>query len=191
MSMTLVLWKAPLVDDEDEAKRLLEPYYEREDDSAFEPSADIAAVSTELLRRYPYAEDGPWADFPHEQTERLLLLSIRWSADDAVLDAIEQLAREHELVLYDPQGPHVQLPTDPIDSGPTPPPRFRDYLAFVLIGLAAAGVFWLGWRIDVPVLDWILMIIGGFGVSVVVFLLAILLFGPKDDARRATEHTQE
>jgi hypothetical protein len=183
MSMTLILWKAPVTDDEDEAKRLLEPYYEREDDSAFEPSADIAKVSDELLRRFPDADDGPWADFPFEQTERLLVVHIRWSADDAVLDAIEQLAREHELVLYDPQGPTVRLPTDPIDTGPAPPPRLRDYLTFVGIGLAAAGVFWLGWRIDVPVLDWILMLVGGFGVSVVVFLLYILLFGPKDDAR--------
>ena len=49
--------------------------------------------------------------------------------------------------------------------------------------LAAAGVFLLGWRIDVPVLDWILMITGGFFFSVVVFLLGILLFGPKDEAR--------
>jgi hypothetical protein len=181
--MTLILWKAPVVDDEDEAKRLLEPYYDREDDSAFEPSADIATVLAELLRRFPDAEDGPWADFPPEQTERLLLLSIRWGADNAVLDAIEQLAREHELVLYDPQGPTVHLPTDPIDTRPTPPPAFGDYLTFVLIGLASAGVFWLGWRIDVPVLDWILMIVGGFFVSVIVFLFGIFMFGPKEDAR--------
>src|SRR6478609_8639112 len=100
MSMTLILWKAPLVADEDEAQRLLQPYYDHEDDSAFEPSADIGAVSAELLRRFPDAEDGPWADLPPEQTERLLLLSIRWSADDAVLEVIERLAREHELVLY-------------------------------------------------------------------------------------------
>ena len=121
MSMTLILWKAPVVSDEDEAQRLLAPYYDREDDSAFEPSADIGAVAAELLRRFPDAEDGPWADAPPEPTKRILLLSIRWEADDAVLEAIEQLAREHGLVLYDPQGPTVHLPTDPIDSGPTPP----------------------------------------------------------------------
>ena len=31
---TLYLWKAPVVDDPDVAQRLLEPYNEREDDSA-------------------------------------------------------------------------------------------------------------------------------------------------------------
>ena len=180
MSMTLILWKAPVVDDPDEAKLLLEPYYDHEDDSAFQPSADLAKVSTELLRRFPDADDGPWADSPPEETDRILLLSIRWGAENAVIDAIVELAREHELVLYDPQGPDITLPSDPVEAGPVPPPRLVDYLTFVLMGLGAAGVFWLGWRIDVPVLDWILMIIGGFFLSVIVFLLGILVLGPKD-----------
>ena len=41
-------------------------------------------------------------------------------------------------------------------------------------------MFWLGWRIEVPVLNWVLMILGGFFLSVVVFLYGIFLFGPKD-----------
>ena len=45
MSMTLILWKAPVIDDPDEARTLLEPYYEREDDRAFEPSEDVAKVA--------------------------------------------------------------------------------------------------------------------------------------------------
>jgi hypothetical protein len=94
-----------------------------------------------------------------------------------------ELAREHELVVYDPQGPDVHLASDPIESRPIPPPRLGAYFTFLLMGLAAAGVFLLGSRIDVPVLDWILMITGGFFFSVVVFLLGILLFGPKDEAR--------
>ena len=54
MSMTLFLWKAPVVDDPDEAKRLTEAWNESEDDSAFEPSEDIAKVADELRRRWPY-----------------------------------------------------------------------------------------------------------------------------------------
>ena len=42
MSMTLILWKAPVVDDADEAKALTEAWYQSEDDSAFEPSEDTA-----------------------------------------------------------------------------------------------------------------------------------------------------
>jgi hypothetical protein len=182
--MTLFLGKAPVVDDPDEAERLLQPVNDREDESAFQPSADVATVSAELLRRFPEADDGPWADFPPRGREdRLLILSIRWSASDAVLDAITDLAREHELVLYDPQGPDVHLPSDPIETEPVPPPRVSDHLAIAAMGLAAAGVFWLGWWIDVPVLGWLLMIVGGFFFSVVVFLAYILLFGPREEAR--------
>jgi hypothetical protein len=181
--MTLILWKAPVVDDPDKAARLLEPFYERSDDSAFEPSPDIAKVADELLRRFPDAENGPWADSAPDPAERVLLLTIRWGADDAVIDAIVELAREHELVLYDPQGPDVHLPTDPIDSAPTPPPSLFDHLKVVGMGLIAAGVFWLGWRIDVPVLNWVLMIVGGFFLTVILFLLGIFIFGPKDEAR--------
>lgn len=121
------------------------------------------------------------ADSPPKHTDRLLLLGIRWGADNAVIDAIVELAREHELVLYDPLGPDVHLPSDPVESGPVPPPRLVDHLKILLVGLVAAGVFWLGWRIDVPVLDWLLMIIGGFFLIVVVFLLGIVMFGRKDE----------
>jgi hypothetical protein len=179
--MTLYLWKAPVTDDPDEAERLLQPFESHGDESAFEPSADLVAVANELLRQFPDAEDGPWADSAPEPSERLLLLSIRWGADDAVTDAITKLARDHELVLYDPQGPDVGIVRDPIEPGPTPPPSVKDHLWFVLMGLAAAGVFALGWWIDVPVLDWILMIAGGFFFSVIVFLLYILLFESKND----------
>jgi hypothetical protein len=44
MSETLILWKAPVVDDPDEAARLLAPYYDDGDESAFEPSPDVTAV---------------------------------------------------------------------------------------------------------------------------------------------------
>ena len=177
--MTLILWKAPAVDDPDEAAELLQPYYDREDDSAFQPSAVLATVADELLRRFPDGDDAPWAEGPPVNTGRLLLLDLRWGASNAVIDAIEQLAREHELVLYDPQGPDVHLPGDVEESGPAEPPRLRDHLFFVLVGLAAAGIFWLGWWIDVPVLGWILMLVGGFFVSVVLFLFWILVFEPR------------
>lgn len=181
MSMTLILWKAPVVDDPDEARELLKPFYDTGDDRAFEASPELATVSNELLRRFPDAENGPWADGPPEATERILYITIRWGADNAVLDAIAELARQHELVLYDPQGPDVQLPGDPVAApGPPQPLRLIDYLKVLPFGLVAAGVFWLGWRIEVPVLNWVLMILGGFFLSVVVFLYGIFLFGPKD-----------
>jgi hypothetical protein len=180
--MTLILWKAPVVDDPDEAAELLRTF-DLGDESVFQPSSALATVAEELLRRFPDADDGPWTDGPPESSGRLLVLGIRWHADDAVTDAVAELARQHELVLYDPQGPAVYLPSDPVDPGPVEPPSLRDHLWIVLIGLAAAGVFWLGWWIDVPVLEWILMLVGGFFVTVVLFLLYIFIFEPKEEAR--------
>lgn len=178
--MTLLLWKAPVVRESDEAEELLKPFYERGDDSAFEPSDDITKVSSELLARFPDSDDGPWSDYPPDQTNRILMLGIRWGADNAVIDAITELARKHKLVVYDPQGPDVHLPDDPIDSEPVPPLSALDILKFVPLGIVAAAIFLLGWWIDVPVLNWILMIGGGFFFTVVVFLLGILIFAPKD-----------
>src|SRR5262245_46160021 len=126
MSMTLILWKAPVVDDPDDAQLLLRTWHETGDDSAFEPSADIAIVADELKRLYPWrdlsndeavarmsaeersryepealkeirgVEGGePWADLPFEQTDRLLVLDVRWGADDAVIAAVVALARKY------------------------------------------------------------------------------------------------
>jgi hypothetical protein len=178
---TLILWKAPVVDDPDEAEALVKPYYEREDDSAFQPSADIAAVSNALRGRFP---DAPWEQ---EQTDRLLVLHIPGDID-FVVGTIFELAREHELVLYDPQGPHVDLPGD-LPPAPMTPIKLtrKEHLTagslFGFVGLAGALVFWLGWRIDVPVLDWLLMIIGGFFFTMFPFWLYIIMSGPKDESR--------
>ena len=173
MSMTLFLWKAPLVDDATEAEALLKPYYDRGDESAFEPSADVATVARELLRRFPDGEDGPWGDAAPDESDRVLYLSIRWSADDAFMDAITDLAREHELVLYDPQGPDVHLPNEPIDNTPVPEPSLRDRLKTLLFAIPAAGLLWFGWWIDVPVLGWLLMIVGAFFFTVVMFVFKV------------------
>lgn len=50
VSMTLLLWKGPVVHHPDEAKVLLQPYYNHGDDSAFQPSPDLGIVCDELLR---------------------------------------------------------------------------------------------------------------------------------------------
>ena len=94
-----------------------------------------AQYMPEALKQIRGVEGGePWSDLPFWQSDRLLALDIKWSADDAVIDAIVELAREHELVLYDPQGPEVYLPTDPLPSDePVPPPTVGDWITIVAI----------------------------------------------------------
>ncbi len=53
MSMDLYLWKSPVTDDEEEARKLVDLYFERQEQGVFAPSADIAAAADELLRLYP------------------------------------------------------------------------------------------------------------------------------------------
>ena len=114
VSMDLYVWKHPFTTDEDEAQRLIT----REDESVFGPSPELEQFYAELMELFPPPEafsveeqeqnPVPWADSPHG-SDRLVWLSIRWSAKDEDLDTIVELARKHDLVLYDPQGPSLPL----------------------------------------------------------------------------------
>ena len=209
MSMTLILWKAPVVDGADEAKALTRDWYETEDDSAFEPSADIARVADELRRRWPYRflsneetvarmseeergqyspealreirgvdepEGSPWADLPFWQSDRLLALDIRWSADDEVVAAIYALARKCELVLYDPQGPDVFLPTDPLPSDePDPPPTFLDWLKIVAMCAFLLAITYAAWLIPISWIRWPAVIVAGFFAAAGLLVLGAMI----------------
>ena len=203
--MTLILWKAPVVEDADEAKRLTAAWYKTEDDSAFEPSEAIAKVADELRRRWPYRmlsneetvarmseeerrqyspealkeirgvdepEGSPWSDLPFWQSDRLLVLDIRWGADDEVGAVITALARKCELVLYDPQGPDVFLPTDPLPSDePTPPPTIREWLSIISMCAFLLGVTYAAWLIPIGWIRWPAVIVAGFVASAGLFVL--------------------
>jgi len=210
MSMTLILWKAPVVDDPDEAKRLIDAWCETEDDSAFEPSDDIARVADELRRRWPYRllsneetvarmseeeraqyspealkeiigvdqpEGSPWADLPFWESDRLLVLDIRWGADDEVGAVIYALARTCELVLYDPQGPDVFLPTDPIEEL-TEFPGFKlgDWLRIGAMVAALSGLTYAAWMIP-HWIRWPAVVIAGFFAAAAWFVLVAMMFG--------------
>ena len=209
MSMTLILWKAPVVDDPDEAQALTQAWYESEDDSAFEPSPDISIVATELRRRWPWrdltneetvarmseeerakwtpeslkeikgVEGGePWSDLPFWQSDRLLAVDIRWGADDEVIAAIVALARKYELVLYDPQGPDVFLPTDPLPTDePIPPPTAWEWLKIVAMCAALVALIYLAWQIPIGWLRWPAVIVAGFFAAAGLFVLGAMIAG--------------
>jgi hypothetical protein len=222
MSMTLILWKAPLVDDAEEAKALTQAWYESEDDSAFEPSPDIAIVANELRRRWPWTDltneetvarmseeeraqwdpealkevrgvDGgePWADLPFWQSDRLLALDIRWSADDEVVAAIYVLAKKHELVLYDPQGPDVFLPTDSLDDEPIPPPTPWEWLKAIGIAAVLCALTYVAWLIPIGWIRWPAVIVVGFVAAAGLFVVGAMIAGilgfiDVNEGRRAT-----
>jgi hypothetical protein len=184
VTINFVLWKGPVVRETDEAEALLQPFYERDDDSGFEASADIALCADELRGRFPDDpsldppdEDSPWAEFPFHQTERLLFLTLRGTADDEVFDAIADLADKHLLVLYDPQGPELFVPDDLLE--PEAPPGAADWVRFSLFALGSVAMLALGQRLRVPVLDGVLTAFGGFLTAVALFILVMFLAGRK------------
>ena len=183
MSGTLIVWKAPVVEDERDAKRLLDRYYETSDASAFESSADVERFYEELIALWPprpYEEDDDdvptWASGEPEASSRLVCMDYSWSAPDAMLDDIQRLAKEHGLVLYDPQGPDVHLPNDRPDEPYVP--DAREILRVASIGVISVAVAVGAWYASVPILSWIVIVVAGF-----MALMAVLgLYG---DARAA------
>ena len=184
--MTLILWKAPVVDDPDEAKALLATWYKTGDDSAFEPSGDLTMVYDILLSKYPMDWEmgaDPWADGP-DNSGRLLVLSLRWGGDSRILEDVEALARKHQLVLYDPQGPDVFLPTDPVDGDPAPPMTFGDHAWIWAMFLGFAGLTIAAWHIPYGWLRWPLVIVGGFLTISAGIVVYATMFG-RDEEQRA------
>jgi hypothetical protein len=163
VSMTLIAWKSPLVTDTDEARRLVA----LDDESVFAPSGDIAHFYAELKERFPDGSD-LWADGA-TGSDRVVFMSIRWGADDEDLETIVELAREYDLVLYDPQGPSFHSPADETEGAPPYVPSTGEFLRGVLLvafGLVLATV---AWKLSIPVLSWMLVFVGGF-VAVVAVL---------------------
>ena len=176
--MTLILWKAPVVDDPDAAKALLTPWYINEDDSAFEQSSELGIVLERLLQRFPYdPESGssPWAEEP-VNTGRLLDLSIRWGGDDGVLADITVLARHYGLVLYDPQGPDVFLPTDPIeDLTEIPPPTAWEWFKSLAIPAVLLALTYAAWMIPIGWIRWPAVIVAGFFLAAGLFVSGLMI----------------
>jgi hypothetical protein len=194
MSMDLFLWKAPVTGDSDEARAMLDRYLEQDDKSVFEPSKDVVRALAEIRRRYPDDADGgaegssPWASWPIPDSDRLIELSIRWSADDNALDKIIELAAKHDLIVYDPQGPDVYRAREAPQPEQLRKPTAKDFLSvitlFVPIAAATLAAWWFipwGW------LRWPLVAIGLFftiAAGIVVYAtVEAAAVGPDEEPR--------
>src|SRR5688500_5248592 len=179
MSMTLILWKAPVVEDPDEAQALLKTWYETGDDSAFEPSGDLAKVYDLLLQNYPMDWDkgaDSWADGP-DNTGRLLVLSLRWGGQSRILADIPVLAKKYELILYDPHGPDVFLPADQLEHGRIPPPTLWEWFKGFASAVVLVGLTWAAWQIPIGWLRWPAVIVAGFFAEAGLFVVGAIIAG--------------
>jgi hypothetical protein len=121
---------------------------------------------------YRQGQGGPWSDLPFEQSDGLLVLNIRWSAHEGVLDDIIRIGRERELVIYDPQGPSIYLPTDPVDE-PAEQTRatVRDWISIIALCAFLLGLTYAAWLIPIGWLRWPAVIVAGFFAAAGLFVL--------------------
>jgi hypothetical protein len=186
MSMDLYVWKAPVVTDPDEAQQLLS----LGDESVFEASDDVTRFVTDLAALLPPLEalsetqlhggGTPWAASP-DASARLVALSLRWSAADEDLDTIVELARKYDLVLYDPQGPSFHSPVTPDEDEPYSP-GLGEFARGALLVLVGAALAVGAWEVSIPILRWVLVVVGAF----VVLVALIALWGTAEQTRRAS-----
>jgi hypothetical protein len=162
MGGTLIVWKAPHPESDEDAARLLAGYHATGDESAFEPSPDVQAFFDEVLGRWPPRDgDGgvpTWSSTP-ERSDRVVSLDYSWSAPGELLDDIDRLARRHELVLYDPQGPSLHVPG--VDEEPQPVDA-REVARVAAIGIGAIGVAVAAWYFSIFVVSWVVLVVAGF-----------------------------
>ena len=168
MSGTLIVWKAPSVDDERAAETLLAAYYENGDESAFEASPDVERFYDEIFALYPPLEeldlddsDTPptWAS-SSRRSDRIVLMDYSWSAPDALLDDIQRLADKYELMLYDPQGPDVHRPNEPPAEQYIP--DLKELVRLTLIAVAAIAVAIGAWLGSILIVSWIVIAVAAF-----------------------------
>jgi hypothetical protein len=112
---------------------------------------------------------------PFEQSERLLAIHIRWGADDVAIAAIYVVAKKLGLVLYDPQGPDVFLPTDPIDPGPVPLPTVWEWFKGVAIAAFLCGLTYAAWLLPWPWLRWPAVAVTGFLAAAGLFVVGAMI----------------
>ena len=194
MSFDLLVWKSPVVSTDEEARALADRWAESET-GPFEPSPDVARFYDALMERYPPLEAFSdeqlrrkpgvthWSVTP-ERSDRVVLLNFSWSVPGDVLDDVVTLAREHGLVLYDPQGPNVTLPDG--DDGGTPFGA-EGFVWGTLVGIFGALLAVVAWMLSIPILSGILVVVGAF---LAVMAVLTLVFEGRDAWRARAQGTR-
>jgi hypothetical protein len=109
VSHTLLVWGSPVPANAREASALIQ----RSPATTFDATPALAAFVADLLREFPSITDdpkrSPWSVMP-TPTERFLELDLSSRVKDADVERVFALARQHRLVVYDPEGPALYPP---------------------------------------------------------------------------------
>ena len=185
MTFDLYAWKSPRDLDADGAAALVQRWHDEGADPAaspFEPSEDVGWFHRELTRDEPDLDivsdaiPNPstrpvWLSTDPEPPARLVAIRLaRDTTPDAVND-IFSLGVKYDLVVFDPRAHRVHLPLEEMAAYAS-----ATFWPGGAVQAAVAGGFGLvlaitGWFLPIPIVGWILIIVGGF-----LFVMAVFTF---------------
>ena len=185
MTFDLYAWKSPRDLDDDRAAALLDTWQDAGGDpgrSPFEPSTDVGWFCRELMKDEPGLELSSdavpdpsrtpvWLTTTPEPPARVVAIRLSPAPSRDVLNSIFGLAAKYDLVLFDTRSRRVHLPLEAMAAHASatfwPGGAIQAAVAGG-IGLLIAVVAWV---IGIPVLSWVLVLIGGF-----MFVMAVYTF---------------
>jgi hypothetical protein len=185
VTFDLYAWKSPRDLDADGAAALVQRWHDEGADPAaspFEPSDDVGWFHRELTRDEPDLDivsdaiPNPstrpvWLSTDPEPPARLVAIRLaRDTTPDAVND-IFSLGVKYDLVVFDPRAQRVHLPLEEMAAFAS-----ATFWPNGAVQAAVAGGFGLvlaiiGWFLPIPIVGWILVIVGGF-----LFVMAVFTF---------------
>jgi hypothetical protein len=185
MTFDLYVWASPRELDDEQAASLVDAWQAAGGDpgaSPFEPSTDVGWFHRELMKDAPWLEVSSDAvanpstrpivlSTTDEPPTRVVAIRLGPRASLHDLNEIASLAAKYDLVLYDARDGRVRFPLEEMaayaNAAFWPAGAIQAAVAGG-VGLAIAVAAWL---IGIPVLSWILILVGGF-----LFVTAIFTF---------------
>jgi hypothetical protein len=185
VTFDLYAWKAPRDLDADAAAALLRRWHDEGAEPAaspFEPSEDVGWFHRELRKDQPeldvVSDAVPnlstrpvWLSTDSEPPARLVAIRLAPDTTPDAVNDIFSLGVKYDLVLFDARAHRVHLPLDEMAAYAS-----ATFWPNGAVQAALAGGFGLvlaivGWFLPIPIVGWILIIVGGF-----MFVMAVFTF---------------
>lgn len=187
MPFDVILWQAPREIDADAAAELVAAWLASGGDPAtspFEPSVDVGWFRYELASEAPDLElvsdgvpsdrTGPiWIQSTQESPARVVAVTLPPDADGArdALETIVGLATKYDLILFDARRRQLHQPLELLAAYASATFWPSGAIRAGAVGLFGLLVAIFGFLSAIPVLGWVLVLVGGF-----VALMAVLTF---------------
>ena len=148
--------------------------------SPFEPSSDVGWFHRELVKDAPELEilsdavPNPtkrpvWLSTEPEPPARVIAIRLTLDTPRDVLELIFGLATKYDLVLYNALTHRVNRPPEQMEAYASATFWPSGAIRGAVAGVIGALMFVAGYLLGIPVVSWLLEIVGGFLVALTVF----------------------